>query len=168
MKLIKFLDQKGTTLVSEPLNQTILKTLVTQERSVSDLSKELNQPTLKVWRKMQMLQRANLIEQTRTEKVGNIEKKLYRATATRYVPQQFLEFRPKDANLQEAFEIYSDIQKKIMAKVSAYNDIPAAYPVDFALFASMQAFAQVCSDPATQKRLVELNEKLAKYENRGS
>ena len=75
MKLIKFLDQKGTTLVSEPLNQTILKTLVTQERSVSDLSKELNQPTLKVWRKMQMLQRANLIEQTRTEKVGNIREK---------------------------------------------------------------------------------------------
>jgi len=62
---------------------------------------------------MQRLLAANLVELSRTEKVGNIEKKLYRATATSYVPQKFLEFKPKDANLQEAFEIYSEIQKKI-------------------------------------------------------
>ncbi len=168
MKLIKFLDQKSTTLVSDSLNQAILKSLVMSEYSVSELSKELNQPTLKLWRRMQRLQRANLIELSRTEKVGNIEKKLYRATATRYVPQQFLEFKPKDENLLEAFEIYSEIQKKMMAKVSAYNEISATYPVDFALFATMKAFAQVCSDQIVQGTLAELNDKLAKYEKKGN
>lgn len=165
MKLIKFLDSKATSLVSEPLNQKILKALVIQEHSVSELSKELDVPALKIWRRMQMLLRADLVELSSTNTVGNIEKKLYRATATRYVPQQFLEFKPKDPNLQEAFEIYSEIQKKIMAQVAGYNNIPATYPVDFALYASMQAFAQVCSEQATQAKLAELTSKLSKYEN---
>jgi hypothetical protein len=164
MKLIKFLDQKGTSLVSEPLNQTILKKLVASEQSISDLSAELKQPTIKLWRRMQRLLTANLVELTRTEKIGNIEKKLYRATATSYVPQKFLEFKPKDANLQEAFEIYSEIQKKIITDVSRFNEVPkATYPIDFALYASMQAFAQICREPATQAKLIQLEEKLAIY-----
>lgn len=165
MKLIKYLDSKATSLVSESLNQKILKALVIQEQSVSDLSKELDVPTLKIWRRMQMLLRAELVELSRTNTVGNMEQKLYRATATRYVPQQFLEFKPKDPNLQEAFEIYSEIQKKMMAMVAGYNDIPATYPADFALYASMQAFAKICSEPATQIKLAELIQKLSKYEN---
>jgi len=59
MKLIKFLDQKGTSLVSDPLNQTILKKLVASEQSISDLSIDLKQPTLKLWRRMQRLLAAN-------------------------------------------------------------------------------------------------------------
>jgi len=164
MKLIKFLDQKGTSLVSDPLNQTILKKLVASEQSISELSIDLKQPTLKLWRRMQRLLAANLVELTRIEKVGNLEKKLYRATATSYVPQKFLEFKPKDTNLQAAFEIYSEIQKKIIANVSQFNEVPkATYPVDFALYASMQAFAQVCSEPETKEKLKQLEEKLAIY-----
>ncbi len=74
MKLVKFLDQKGTILVLDPLNQTLLKNLVVSEASISELAAKLNLPTLKLWRRMQKLLKANLIEIVRTEKVGNIKK----------------------------------------------------------------------------------------------
>jgi hypothetical protein len=165
MKLIKFLDQKGTALVSDPLNLSILKNLVRSEHSISELSVKLDLPTLKLWRRMQKLLKANLVELTNTEKVGNLEKKLYRAVATNYVPQQYFDFKPKDANLQEALEIYSEIQKKLLAKFSAFGVIPEEVdPIDFAMFANMQAFAQVCSQNETQTKLAELQEKLVKFQ----
>ena len=68
---------------------------------------------------MQKLAKANLVEVTRTEKVGNIEKKLYRATATWFGPQQFFNFKPKDQNLTEGFEIYSKIQRELLNKILA-------------------------------------------------
>jgi hypothetical protein len=39
----------------------------------------------------------------------------------------------------------------------------ATYPIDFAIYASMQAFAQVYSEPATIAKLSQLEEKLAIY-----
>ncbi len=164
MKLVKILDQEGTNLVSDPTNQNILRELVTAEQSVSQLAKKFNLPTLKLWRKMQKLLKANLVELTRTEKVGNIEKKFYRATATWYTPQQYFNFKPKDPNLQEAFDIYSNIQSLLMAEMSAFNDVPKqAEAMDYSLFANMQAFAECCSKPATQTKIAELKAKLAKF-----
>lgn len=170
MKLVKFLDQKGTLLVSDPLNQAILKNLVLSEYSISELAAKLNLPTLKLWRRMQKLLKANLVELARRKNVGNIEKKMYRATATGYIPQQqYFEFKPKDANLQEAFEIYSDIQKKIATRISALGDVPEeADPVDFAIFASMQAFAQICIEPATHAKLKTIEDKLAKFQEQSA
>jgi len=158
------LDTEGSALVSDPINQSILNNLVRTEHSISDLSKKLNIPTLKLWRRMQKLAKANLVEVTRTEKTGNIEKKLYRTTATWFAPQQYFDFKPKDQNLQDAFEIYSDIQKKSMVIISAFGDVPKeADPIDFSLFANMQAFAKVCGEPSTQAKIVKLQEKLAKF-----
>jgi len=165
MKIVKFLDQKGTALVSDPLNQTILKNLVAKELSISELASKMNMPTLKLWRRIQKLAKANLVILTRTEKSGNLEKKMYRATATRYVPQQFFDLKPKDANLKAAFDIYSDIQKDMWAKVSNLGDVPAtANPTDYALFASMQSFAEVCTEQATQAKLEELEKELTKFQ----
>ncbi|MCL4429836.1 MAG: winged helix-turn-helix domain-containing protein [Chloroflexi bacterium] len=166
MKLVKFLDQKGTILVSDPLNQTILKNVVLSEYSITELAQKLNIPTLKLWRRMQKLQKANLVDLSRTEKVGNIERKLYRATATGYVPQQqYLEFKPKNPNLQRAFEIYTEIQREIMTKAAVYGEIPKdANEVDFSFFATMQAFAQIFMEPTTHKKLEELAEKISKYQ----
>jgi hypothetical protein len=164
MKLVKLLDQEGNTLVSDPTNQIILRNLVTAEHSTSELAATLNLPTLKVWRRMQKLSKANLVEVCRIEKVGNIERKLYRATATWYAPQQFFDFKPKDPSLKAAFEIYSDIQKSMMAKISALGDIPKDVdPIDFSLYANMQAFAQVCGKPRIQNKIEELSQKLAAY-----
>lgn len=164
MKLIKFLDQEGAALVADPINQSILRDLVASEHSVSELASKLNVPTLKLWRRTQKLANANLVEITKTEKVGNIEKKLYRASATSFIPQQYLNFKPKDTNLTAAFKIYSEIQKKMMTKISSLNEIPKeADPIDFAIFANMQAFVQVYEEAETKGKLVELEKKLSDF-----
>lgn len=165
MKLVKFLDQKGTLLVSDPLNQTILKNLVTSEYSISDLALKLNIPTLKLWRKMQTLLKANMIELVRTEKIGNLEKKYYRAIATGFIPQQLMETKAKDKNLQEAFDLYSQIQNQMMTIISKFGDVPKDVdPIDYAMFANMYAFADVFAESTTQTRLLKLKKKLAEYQ----
>jgi hypothetical protein len=164
MKLMKVLDQEGTNLLSDTTNQTILRELVTSERSVSELAAQLNLPTLKLWRRIQKLLKANMVELTRTQKVGNLEKKLYRATATWFAPQQYFTFTPKDPRLKDAFKIYSEIQKEMMTKMSILGDVPKDDdPVDFSLFASMHVFAEVCGRADTHARIVELRKKLAGF-----
>jgi predicted ArsR family transcriptional regulator len=164
MKVVKVLNQEATTLVYDPLNQAILTKLVASEGAVSDLAGELNQPTLKVWRRMQKLIKANLVELVRTKKVGNTEKKLYRSSATWFVPYQYFNLKPKDANLQRAFEVYSDIQKDMMATLLASGDVPQeAEPTDFSLFMHMQAFVEACEKPATQKKISDLEEALVQF-----
>jgi len=164
MKLVKLLDREGSHLVSDPTNITILRELVTSEQAVSDIAEKLNLSTLNVWRRMQKLHNAKLIEQTTTKKVGNLEKKFYRSTAAFFTPQQYFNFTPKDASLKEAFEIYNGIQNKMMAKAAAYGDIPNdTDPVDFSFFVNMLVFADVCGRPEIQAKIVELKEKLARF-----
>ncbi|MGD6853419.1 MAG: ArsR/SmtB family transcription factor, partial [Candidatus Bathyarchaeia archaeon] len=102
MKLVKVLDKESEKLVADPTNQAILKELVTAQHSISELSTQLNIPTLKLWRRIQKLQKANLVEVTSTQKVGNLEKKYYRSTATWFAPQQYFNFKPKNPKLKEA------------------------------------------------------------------
>ena len=51
MKLVKFLNQEGTTLLSDPINQTIVTQLVNSEYSISELASKLNLPYLKALEK---------------------------------------------------------------------------------------------------------------------
>lgn len=164
MKLVKLLDRDGSNLVSDPINITILRELVTSEQAVSDIAEKLNLSILNVWRRIQKLQNARLIEHTATKKVGNLEKKFYRSTAAFFTPQQYFNFTPKDTSLKEAFEIYNGIQNKMMAKAAAYGDIPNdADPVDFSFFVNMLVFADVCGRPEVQAKIVELKEKLFRF-----
>jgi DNA-binding Lrp family transcriptional regulator len=168
MKLIKMLDQQSANLVTDDVNQIILKKLVNQQQSISELAKELDLPTLKLWRKIQKLQKAGLVEQTGAEKKNNLEIKLYRSTATYFAPQQFFNFKPKDPDIKAAFEIYSEIQGTMIAKTAPYNDIPKdADPTDYAIYVNMQIFADVCGKPEVQAKIAELAEKLAKYKGLG-
>jgi len=164
MKLAKFLNHESTALLSDPINQAMITQLVNSEYSISELSSKLNVPNLKLWRRMQKLAKANLVEVSRTEKVGNIEKKLYRATATWFGPQQFINFKPKDPDLTEGFEIYSEIQKEILNKILEHNDVPRNVdPVDFSLYAEMNAFSLVWSDPGNQTQIKELKQRIEKF-----
>jgi DNA-binding Lrp family transcriptional regulator len=164
MKLVKLLDQEGATLVSDVINQNILRILVSSERSVSELSKTLNIPTLKLWRRIQKLRQANLIELTRTQKVGNLEKKLYRATATQYVPYQYFNYQPKDPNLEAAYKIYAEIQKQMMTATAAFGDVPNdTDPIDYTLFVQMQTFTQICGKPEIQTKIANLEQQLTKF-----
>jgi hypothetical protein len=117
-----------------------------------------------MWRRIQKLQKENLVEVTATEKVGNLEKKLYRSTAAWFAPQQYLNFKPKNSELKSAFDIYSNIQNSMMAVMSTYNDVPIdADPTDYALYINMQVFAEVCGKHEIQTKIVELKEKLAQF-----
>lgn len=164
MKLVKVLDPQTSNLVNDSLNQTILRELVTKPFSTSDLASKLKVPKLSIWRRIQKLQKADLIELADTQKVGNLEKKLYRAVAAWYTPQQLFNFKPKDVNLKEAFEIYQGIQNRMIAQVATYNEIPKnAEPVDFSLFVNMLVFAEVCGRPEVQAKIMELKERLAQF-----
>lgn len=169
MKLIKFLDQEGQNLISDATNLTILRELVTAEYSPSELAQKLNLPTLNIWRHMQKLEKAHLIELTATQKVGNLEKKRYRSTATYFAPNQYFNFTPKDPSLTDAFAIYSHIQSKMIAKAAAYGDVPKnADPIDFSFFVNMLVFADVCGEPDVQAKIVELKRKLEKFNQKES
>ncbi len=166
MKMLKVLDAKGTVLVTDALNQIILQKLALSQRSITELSREINTPPLKLWRRMQQLLKANLVEVSGAKKIGNLEQKLYRATATRYVPGQFFEFKPNDPNLQAAFAIYVKIQNEMMAILSTFDDIQIdGDPTDFALYANLRAFIQVFEKTNTQANMREIKQILAEYDN---
>jgi len=50
MKIIIILGETGSELLTDGLNQRIVKELVLNEYSVSDLARKLNSPLLKIWR----------------------------------------------------------------------------------------------------------------------
>jgi len=165
MKLTLLLDARGTALASDVKNQLMLKELVSSEYSVTELAKRLNIPTVTVWKRMQKLLSAGMVEITKTRRSGNLEKRMYRATAARYVPAELLDLRPRDRRLSEAFEVYSQLQKMGMAHLARMNEIPeGADPVDYGLYVSMSAFAQVFGTPDFRQRLSELEERLSEYE----
>lgn len=169
MKMVKILDSKEIILVSDALNQIVLQKLVTAPYSVAELSRELNIPVLKIWRRMQGLMKAKLVEVSGVEKVGNLEKKFYRATALRYdLAQQFFEPKLNDPNLRAALGIYAKIQNEMNAALSTFdNCIPKEGDLnDFAIYALMQAFVQVFEKPTTHKSMQEIKQMLANFDNR--
>ena len=166
--MLKILDAKGTILVSDALNQIILQKLVMSPNSITELSRELNIPTLKVWRRMQKLMKAKLVEVSGVEKVGNLEKKLYRATALKYdVPQQFFEPKLDDPNLKAAFGIYAKIQNEMATILSSFDSkIPKeGDPTDFAIYAHLQAFVQALEETTTQANMREMKQLLANFDS---
>ena len=164
MKTLRILNERETVIVTDTLNQLMLKELVDSEYSVTELSRKLNVPVLKLWRRMQKLLSAGMIELSSTIKVGNVEKKLYRATAARFASAQLFEFKPKDPRLLEAFEIYSDLNKEVMASYLKFGEIPKDVdPIDFGLYATMLAFTEVLGRPGAMGRISELSSKLDEY-----
>ncbi|MDG6915875.1 MAG: winged helix-turn-helix transcriptional regulator [Nitrososphaerota archaeon] len=165
MKILMTLDQERTKAVYDLLNQTILRELVGSERSVTALAKGMEMPVLKVWRRVQRLESLGLVQVSGARKSGNVETKLYRAAAARFVPDQFLSFKPKDARLREAFSIYSEFQDEFARIVSGLNEVPEGWdPVDYSFYAIMRAFAKVHGAPETRRRVSALAQKLAEFE----
>lgn len=114
---------------------------------------------------MQKLESAGQIEVSRVKRSGNIETKLYRATAASYVPRQFLEFKSGDPRLLGAFAVFSEFQKRFAALMAESNEVPpGADPVDYAFYVSMRAFAQVHGEPKARERVSELKRKLGEFE----
>jgi len=164
MKLLKLLDARSTTLLNDLRNQMILKELVKSEFSVTELAGRLNIPTVTLWKRVQKLLAAGVVEVSAVKRSGNLERKLYRATAARFVPAQLLDFRPKDPRLLEAAEIYSRIQMMSMKLLTERYEIPRDEdPSDYALYASLRAFVEVSRMPELVESIDELDEKLIQY-----
>lgn len=165
MKLSKMLDPSATALLSDLRTQMILRALVTSEYSVTELSGRLNIPPVTLWKKVQRLLAADLVEVSSVKKVGNLERKMYRATAVNYYPAQFLPTAPRDPGLMRLFGIYSEIQKMTMARQAEDFEIPAvANPIDFALYRGLRAFVDIHNSPEFQKKIGELDDELEEYE----
>lgn len=165
MKLLKILDQNSTELLYDARNQFILEKLVDSERSVTELAKKLKIPTVTLWKRIQKLLAAGTIEISGIRKSGNLERKMYRATAARYIPAQILNFKPKDKRLSEAAEIYSQIQNMGLVLLTQSNDIPReANPADYALYANLSAFLKVYKMPGFRRKMEELEKKLSEVE----
>ncbi len=168
MKMLKILDAKETLIVSDALNQLILHKLVMSPHSITRLSKEMNVPALKLWRRIQRLMKAKLVEVTGVEKTGNLEIKLYRATALRYdVSQKFFGPEINNADIKAAFEIYATIQNDMNEVLKTFDaDIPTeSDPTDFAIYALMQAFVQTFDKATTKQSIHEMKDKLSNFHN---
>lgn len=168
MKMLKILDAKGIILISDALNQLIIQKLVTSQYSITELARELNISPLKLWRRMQRLTAAKLVEVSGVVKVGNLEKKLYRATSLKYdVPQAFVMPKLTDSNLKAALGLYSEIQSEMTIILSKFDDkIPKkGDPTDFTIYAFMQAFVQVFDKSTTQGSIQEMKKMLSNFAN---
>lgn len=90
------MGDKASELLLDSLNQRMVKELVFSEYAIAELSRKLNIPPLKTWRRIQKLVEAKVVEVARVDVIQNLEKKIYRATATRFVPRQLLDLKPND------------------------------------------------------------------------
>jgi DNA-binding Lrp family transcriptional regulator len=167
MILVKVLDAQTTALISDLRSQLILRELVASEYSVTELSNRLNIPAVTLWKRMQKFEAAGLVEVTAVKKSGNLERKMYRATAANFVPFQMLSSRPKDRRLSEAFDVYSEIQKMALALQSQSFNIPeGTNPVDYAQYVGMKSMVVLQKAPDFQRKIVELGRKLSEYESK--
>lgn len=164
MKRVMILDQKGSLLLSDHLNQRIVRELVLFPCSTSELSRKLGMPPVKMWRRVSKLLEAGILEHSKVDHIGNLEKKTYRATALKYVPVSYLDFEPKNKGLKEAFKSYQEIQRENMRDLSTSNEIPESAsidPVDYGVYADLKSFCRIMLNPKIQSIIKRLDKQLA-------
>jgi DNA-binding Lrp family transcriptional regulator len=164
MKRLMILDQRGSLLLSDLLNQRIVRELALSPYSTTELSRKLGMPPVKVWRRVSQLLEARVIEQCKLEHVGNLEKKVYRAAALKYVPHEFLNFEPRSKSLREAYKSYLEIQREIMKDIEVSNEIPQSAsmnPIDYGVYADLKGFCRIMQSPRTQAKIQRLDKQLA-------
>jgi DNA-binding Lrp family transcriptional regulator len=145
------------------LNQRIVRELVLFPYSTTELSRKLGMQPVKVWRRVSKLLEAGILEQSKVDHVGNLEKKVYCAAALKYVPMGFLDFQPKNKDLREAFKSYSEIQREIMKDLASANDIPllaSLDPIDYSVYADLKNFCRIMLSPKSQAILKRLEKQL--------
>ncbi|MDG7002044.1 MAG: winged helix-turn-helix transcriptional regulator [Nitrososphaerota archaeon] len=164
MKRLMILDQNGSLLLSDVLNQRIVRQLVLSPYSSTELSRKLGVPAVKMWRRIAKLLEAKIVEPYEVEHVGNLEKKIYRATALRYIPLEFLNFEPKSKELKDAYKLYLEITNESLKRTLSSNEIPQSMSfdvVDYGVYTDLKNFCHVMLDPKTQSTLRRLDKQLA-------
>jgi DNA-binding Lrp family transcriptional regulator len=159
MKLVMVIDEKTSTLFSDHVNRAIIRELVFRERSVSGLADIMKMKTVNVWRRVAKMKEAGIVRLSRTERVGNLEKKLYRASAMLFVPAQPLQFEPKNENLKQALAIYTGFQINLIKSMMG-TEIPddADDLVDRAIRAELESFVKTALNKETRDELEKIRE----------
>lgn len=154
-------DGKALRLVEDPLNQRILRLLVDSELSVNKLSKKLGEPPLKIWRRIQQLKSEGLVEESGGVRIRNLEVKLFRATAVRYIPRGAFDYEPEDELVRRAYKLFHEIQSKILGMLLDYDVIPPnVNPIDFSVAADLYVYAKLLTKEETQRKLKTILEAL--------
>jgi DNA-binding Lrp family transcriptional regulator len=165
MKTLMILGDKASELLVDGLNQRMVRELVFSEYAIAELSRKLSIPPLKTWRRIRKLVEAKLVEVARVDVIKNLEKKVYRATATNFVSRQFFDLKPRDERLGRAFKTYLEIQAQLMSKMSAFSDIPkGADPIDFSVYAYVKSSCQLFLDPSLREKLSRLEREISEFE----
>lgn len=150
-------------ILFDALNQRIIRELVFAPLSASDIARKLNIPPVKAWRRLSELLKAGCVELNETVRHGNIEKKLYRATALKYVIPEFLSFDPENDSIREAYRLYAKIQEDIVQNIMKENDVPSSKEVgvvDLGVYADLRTFCETMLSQRTRDLLGKLEEKL--------
>lgn len=170
MKRIMILDQNGSLLLSDVLNQRIVRHLVLSPYSATDLSRKIGVPAVKMWRRITKLLEAKIVEPYDVEHVGNLEKKIYRAAALRYIPVEYLNFEPKSKELKDAYKLYLEITNESLRRAMGSNEIPKSMAfdvVDYGVCSDLKDFCRIMLDPKTQSILRQLDKQLAECKQFG-
>jgi DNA-binding Lrp family transcriptional regulator len=169
MKIFMLLGDSASELLFDDLNSRIVRELLFSEYAVSELSRKLRVPQLKIWRRVQKLVDAKVLEVVRVEKAQNLEKKIYRAAAAKFVPRQFLDLKPANKSLAKAFNTYLEIQRQLMSGMARFSEIPeGANPVDYAIYASSKSFCQIFRDPDVKNKVERLEREISEFEENQS
>jgi DNA-binding Lrp family transcriptional regulator len=165
MKTVMLLGEEASELLFDSLNQRMVERLVFSEYSVAELARKLSISPLKAWRRLQKLVNARVVEVVRVERRQNLEKKVYRATAARYIPKQLLDLEPKDERLSKVFNTYLELQKQMLSDMSAFSDVPeGSNPVDYAIYTSLKSFCKLFRVPALKEKIRRLERELSEFE----
>ena len=119
---------------------------------------------MKTWRRITKLLEAKIVEQCEVKLVGNMEKKIYRATALRYFPAEYLNFEPKNKELKDAYKLYSEITNESLKRTLSANEIPGSMAfdvVDYGVYTDLRNFCRAMLDPKIQSVLKRLENKLS-------
>jgi DNA-binding Lrp family transcriptional regulator len=165
MKTVMVVDDKASELLVDRLNQKMVRELVFSEYSIAELSRKLNIPPIKTWRRIQKLVEAKVVEVARVDKVKNLQKKIYRATATNFLPRQFLDLKPDDERLRKTLKTYLEIQGEVMNRMSAFSEIPEGVnPIDYAIYAAAKSLCLLFVDPDLRNKAMRLEREISEFE----
>lgn len=166
MKRIMVVDGRTSAILQDPLNQRILRQLVASELSVKKISRILDEPSLKIWRRIRSLKGKGLVEEAGVLRVRNLDVKLYRATAARYISRDSLDYEPEEVTLKQAYALFRAIQSEILDVLYRYDPVPAnVNPIDFCVATDLYAYAKVMTREDTQRKLSAMLSLLEKSVN---
>lgn len=156
MKMVMLLDEAATRLLYDPLNLKLVRLLLQDEMSISELSRKLNVPVVRVWRRLEKLRKHGIVEIRKIINIRNIQKRLYGASAMRYVPSEIFTIMPSDPNLKNAYLLFLEIQKKLLDEQNKVEPGVKINPFDSYFYTDLKAFVSVMNTEETEMLLKKI------------